>query len=234
MKYTYLLVNFFTVIVPVLFSFHPKIKFHKYFIPFIKANLCTSLLFIIWDIIFTKKGIWSFNPDYILGLNLYNLPIEEVLFFTCIPFACLFTFHCFRLFFKLKWNEKAENIFVPTFALLLLVMGVFCWQQAYTATTFISTSILLIVLKYYFKVSWLAAFFSVYPFLLIPFFIVNGILTGTGLEHPVVLYNNEENLGIRLLTIPVEDVIYGMELLLLNIFMYERFKKEGDYNKAVE
>ena len=53
---------------------------------------------------------------------------------------------------------------------------------------------------------------------------MNGILTGTGLQQPVVWYNNNQNLAIRLLTIPIEDVFYGFELILLNIFLYEYFK----------
>ena len=65
---------------------------------------------------------------------------------------------------------------------------------------------------------------KIYLFLLIPFFIVNGILTGTGLEAPIVWYNNQENLGVRLLTIPIEDAFYGFELILLNVFFYEKWK----------
>ena len=68
---------------------------------------------------------------------------------------------------------------------------------------------------------------SIYPVLLIPFFFVNGILTGSGLQEPVVWYNNAENSGIRLFTIPVEDVFYGFELILLNIFLYEYFKSKN-------
>ena len=60
-----------------------------------------------------------------------------------------------------------------------------------------------------------------YLIMLIPFFIVNGILTGTGIENEVVWYNNNENLGIRLLTIPVEDFFYGMFLIGMNIMLYE-------------
>ena len=76
------------------------------------------------------------------------------------------------------------------------------------------------------RVKWLAPFISIYPVLLIPFFIVNGILTGTGLEEPVVWYNNAENMGIRMGTIPVEDVFYGMELIILTLFFYEMFKSK--------
>jgi lycopene cyclase domain-containing protein len=63
----------------------------------------------------------------------------------------------------------------------------------------------------------MGVFFFSYLVMLIPFFIVNGILTGTGLEEPVVWYKPEEIAGIRMLTIPVEDVFFGMLLILLNV-----------------
>jgi lycopene cyclase domain-containing protein len=62
-----------------------------------------------------------------------------------------------------------------------------------------------------------------YSFLiaLIPFLIVNGLLTSI----PVVLYNDAENLGIRIYTIPVEDVFYGYALLLGTILVMQQAHK---------
>ena len=64
------------------------------------------------------------------------------------------------------------------------------------------------------------AFLLAYLIILIPFLLVNGLLTAI----PVVLYNDSENLGIRLYTIPVEDIFYGMLLIMMNVVGYERFK----------
>ena len=77
----------------------------------------------------------------------------------------------------------------------------------------------------------LGRFFLTYLILIVPFFICNGILTGTGLAEPVVLYNNAENLGIRILTLPIEDIFYGMLLILLNTVIYESVlhKQKADY-----
>ena len=57
-------------------------------------------------------------------------------------------------------------------------------------------------------------FFATYLVVLIPFFIVNGMLTGTGIEDQVVWYSNAENMGLRMGTIPVEDTIYNLGMLL--------------------
>ncbi|MCX8474030.1 MAG: lycopene cyclase domain-containing protein, partial [Sediminibacterium sp.] len=95
----------------------------------------------------------------------------------------------------------------------------------YTFYSLVSTGFLMLFLIFIMKVRWLPKILSIYPVLLIPFFIVNGILTGSGLESPIVWYNNAENLAIRLRTIPVEDIFYGLELILLNIYFFEILKK---------
>src|ERR1044071_4301831 len=100
MKFTYLLVNIFSIIVPFVFSFHPKIRFDKKFKIFFAANIMSALCFLIWDSFFVVKGVWGFNDEYTLGFKVFNLPIEEVFFFICIPFSCVFTFYCLRQFLR--------------------------------------------------------------------------------------------------------------------------------------
>jgi lycopene cyclase domain-containing protein len=220
MKSLYLLINLGTILIPFVFSFHPKLKFNLTFKPFFIANSIVALIFIAWDIGFTEMGIWGFNPDYTMGIKLWNLPIEEVLFFICIPFSCVFTYHCLNQFFTFRWNPTVEKTVVIALSVLLFLIGLFYIQKGYTAATFISLALLLVIFKFIAHVSWLPKLLSIYPVLLIPFFIVNGLLTGSWIEQPVVWYNNDENLGIRLLTIPVEDVFYGFELILLNLYFY--------------
>lgn len=234
MKWLYLLVDFFTVIVPLLFSFHPKIKFYRNWKAFFMANILVGILFLIWDATFTKMQVWSFNSRYVSGMYFFNLPIEEVFFFICIPYACVFTFHCLDKFYTLDWKPKTEALFCLLLSAFLFLLGFLFLDRLYTSVTFISTVLVCLVLKFVFKISWFGKSVSVYTFLLLPFFIVNGILTGTGLEQPVVSYNNAENLGVRLLSIPVEDVFYGYELILLNLFFYHLFKNrsgEGQYKR---
>ena len=204
--------------------FHPKLKFYKNWKAFFLSNVIVSLIFIVWDILFTRLGVWGFNPDYISGFYFINLPIEEILFFICIPYACVFTYHCVGLFFKLNCRGRTQNIFIGIFSLALFTIGICNHTRSYTATTFISLACVLLLINFILNKKPLGKLLLIYPLLLIPFFIVNGILTGTGLQQPVVWYNNSENIGIRLLTIPLEDFFYGFELVLLNVVLYEFFK----------
>ena len=231
MKYLYLLIDLFSIAVPLLFSFHPKIKFNKSWPVLYKSIPLVAMLFLIFDSLFTRIGVWHFNPRYLTGVYLFNLPLEEILFFICIPYSCLFTFYCLNHFFKLTWNTKAELVFCILLSYLLLTLGLIYRNRLYTSSTLISTAMICLLLKFGFRVNWFGKACTVFGVLLIPFFLVNGILTGTGLAEPVVIYNPSENLGIRILTIPIEDFFYGFELFLLNLFFYLRWSKNPIYRQ---
>ena len=226
-KYTYLLVNFFTIIVPFVFSFHPKLKFYKTWRAFFPAVICTAVFFLLWDEYFTQLGVWGFSPQYLIGIYIGHLPIEEVMFFFCIPYACVFTYHCIDLWLKDTFNPKTETIITAIFTAICFAVGIIFWPQAYTAFAFLTLGTLLIVAKYLLSVKWLMKFYIIYAILLLPFFIVNGILTGTGLENPVVWYNNAEIFGLRMLTIPFEDTFYGMAMVLMNLLIYKKLLRVG-------
>lgn len=225
LSYTYLLINFFTVIICFIFSFHHKIKFNKHFGAFFSASFIVGSVFIIWDAWFTKIGVWWFNEKYIIGIKILKLPFEEILFFICIPFSCLFTYFCLDKFFKLDWKPLPEKIFVIISILITLLIGIYFNEKIYTLFTFITTSMSLFILYFILKSRWIGKASFIYLLLMPGFLLVNGILTGTGLESPIVNYNQNDFIGLRILTIPIEDMLYGYELILWNIYLFLKFKK---------
>lgn len=227
----YLWLDLLSISVPFLVSFHPRIKLYKSWRALFLALLITLVPFIIWDVYFTVQGYWGFNETYLSGIYLLHLPIEEWLFFICIPYACVFThLSILEINPNLSLSEKVSNrITILLFTIFVLVL-LFNTDKAYTAVDMIFAIITLALVKK-FNPKLLQSFYLTFLFMLIPFFIVNGILTGTGIEGNVVWYNNEENLGIRLGTIPIEDSAYAFSLILLNLWLFFKFDS-GNTSKA--
>ena len=97
--WTYLWVNVAVMAVPLVASFDRRVGFVKEWKHFWPACLLTMAGFIAWDIAFTAQGIWGFNDAHLSGLGLWGLPLEEWLFFITIPYACVFTYACFKKYF---------------------------------------------------------------------------------------------------------------------------------------
>ena len=224
MAYTYSLVLFFTAIICFVASFDRRLRFDRHFGAFIKAAVLVAIPFIAWDVWFTSEGVWWFNTNYTLGIVIAGLPIEEWLFFICIPFSCVFTYFCFDLFFK--WNKLSSlnNIIVFVSTICCSLIALLHYDKIYTLVTAIATILTLIYLHFIARVPWIAKASVVYTILMLGFFPVNGVLTGTGLESPIVNYNPGDFLGIRMLTIPVEDAVYGYAQFLLVLYFFKRFK----------
>ncbi len=222
--YLYLLVDLGCLLIPLLFSFHPKIQFQKEWKYFFPANFIVGVLFLIWDEYFTEIGIWGFNPDYLLGYYVGELPIEEILFFFCIPYACTFTYFVLQKYTVSIFSKQTAYYFLMGYgvvALLLLILGFPAW---YTSSTMILVLLVLPIL-YKNSTAHLPYLFTMYVLITFPFLLSNGILTGSFIKESIVWYNNAENLNFRVLTIPIEDFFYGFLLLSLNVFCYEKFKK---------
>src|SRR5690606_24820506 len=105
------------------------------------------------------------------------------LFFICIPFSCVFTYFCLDKFRNLSWEPRTEKWFCLLFSLALLLAAIFFRERSYTFLTFLSLGFLCLLLRFILRVPWFGKAVSVYAILLLPFLIVNGVLTGTGLEE---------------------------------------------------
>jgi lycopene cyclase domain-containing protein len=218
----YLWLNFLTLLIPLIATFDKRINFHKTWRALLPALLFTALIFIIWDIYFTEQGIWGFNADYLTGVYLFGLPLEEWLFFFAIPYACVFTYFCIKKLIPKKPATNRYKIFTFVLTSLLLVTGILNTDRLYTSVTFFFTGLFLLLHLYFFKMNYLKDFYLSYAAIyILPFVLVNGALTGLFTEQAIVWYNNEENLGMRIFTIPLEDYIYGFLLQLINISIFE-------------
>jgi lycopene cyclase domain-containing protein len=225
MSYLYLLLNLGSLSIPFLFSFHPKLKFYKHWKSLGIGILISMLIFIPWDVFFTINSIWGFNSSYYLNTKIFSLPIEEWLFFICIPYACVFTHYSLLYYFpNLQLTIGKTKLISYLLILGFLIISIYNYDKWYTFVNFsLATILTLLVVNKYPKI--LQSYLITFLVMLIPFFIVNGILTGSFIENEVVWYNNAENLNIRLFTIPIEDSIYAFTLILLNLFVMESVKK---------
>ena len=186
--------------------------------------ILTATFFLIWDSIFTHLGVWGFNPKYLTGLKVFNLPLEEILFFFAIPYACMFTYEVLNHFVKKDYLGKYADRITSTLIILLGISSIFCFDRLYTFYTSVFTLSFLVLHLVVWRKPYLGRAFFAYLIILLPFFIVNGLLTGSCLEEPVVWYNDAENLSTRLFTIPIEDTVYGLLVFLMNVSFYELFK----------
>jgi lycopene cyclase domain-containing protein len=217
-KLTYLGLMLFTIAVPLIRSFEHRIHYFgrwKYLGP---AILFPLIIFIVWDVWFTANGIWEFNNDYVTGFYILGLPIEEWSFFIGVPFACVFVYEVLNLFVKKFYFPKASLWLTIAFLVLSGFLALTNTDKTYTFINYTFAAVVLILqlvlgnYKTYLSRAYLAYFVNLVPFLL-----VNGVLTAI----PVVIYNNNENLATRIYTIPVEDTFYFLSLYLLNINIYE-------------
>lgn len=217
-SWTYFIILGLSLLYPLAQSFEKRVTMYRKFRFIFPGILITGFVYIVWDIWFTGAGIWGFNHNFTRDFYLLGLPIEEWLFFLIVPYCCIFLLEVLRYFVKRFYHPNASRIII--YGLLVLFLGSipFIFRRTYTLTTvsFASAMLILQLIQKTYK-TWFSGFLLAFLISLVPFLLVNGALTSI----PVVWYNNAENLGMRIYTVPVEDSIYLLGLLLPTVNIYQ-------------
>ena len=216
MNFEYLIFNAIVISGPAFFGSLKCCYIWNHWKQMLIAIVIPAIPFLLWDALVTGAH-WHFNPKYVSGIKIINLPIEEILFFITVPFACLFTWE------MIIRRAKEKQIDMQGLRLLLylaLPAGIYFFSigKQYTGLT-LSFIFLANLVDQFLKTNLLFdPRFYFYLLLIVIFTLIfNGYLTW----RPVVTYGVDYQLDFRIVTIPVEDFFYGISLLWMNTSLYK-------------
>ena len=224
----YLWINVLSFAGPFLLSFDKKVHFYTHWKTLFPAVLVVGTGFIAWDIYFTENGIWGFNPDYLSGITIINLPIEECLFFFTVPYACVFIYEVMKAYFPKFRPAQLAYGFSFVFTLTAISLALVFSQNWYTFYALLGAGLLNWIIYFGWTPKWYPYFVISFIITMIPFLLVNGVLTGAVTTEPVVWYNENHIMGPRVVTIPVEDIFYNFFMLFPVVGIHEWLKVKGD------
>ncbi len=221
MKFEYLVFNAIILTGPLVFAFDKRVRYVRYWPMALLATATILPVYIIWDSLVTGKH-WWFNPAYTTDIRIAGLPPGEWLFFITVPFACLFIWQILiTLYNRGQWRNPLNIYYVflltvPA-ALFFLITG-----KIYTGLVFAAIGLAALL-------DWISGsrvlaqkhtliYFGILSGLILVF---NGYLTA----RPVVLYGESFQLGIRIITIPAEDFLYGFSHILMCTTVFQALKK---------
>jgi lycopene cyclase domain-containing protein len=224
--FLYLTILLSAIFVPFVFSFDSKLQFWKQWKYLFAAIGIVTPFYIISDIILTGNGIWGFNSKFHVNFNIIGLPLEEWLFFIIIPYASVFLHDVFVFYFpKAKLGLKTTTIISTGLiagSIFIILLNLSRTYTIYIFTTVFVAVVIVLILNIHLLSRYLLSFLLIF----VPFILVNSVLTGTFIDEPVFWYNPDAILGIRIITIPIEDAGFSFSMLLMVVFVRDWLQRK--------
>ena len=216
----YLIITLSVLAAPLALSFDRRVAFHRKWKQLFISMIPVSAAYLAWDIWVTARGDWSFSAEYAGNLKILGLPPGEWLFFFVVPYACIFILEVVRAYFPKRehTNRTLVNLIGLGVIGVALFSAVVFRQQEYTVLALLSFALwvvaVLVIQPQLFHDSHMLWFFILST---VAFLLVNGILTGM----PIVRYNPQAIWNLRIITIPLEDLLYNIGMLGFYVLSYE-------------
>lgn len=216
--------------VPVLIiSLYRPIRNLRNVRPLLFSIMVVDPFYIVWDELAVKYGSWSFNGKYIIGIHIWLIPLEEIIFFLVVPFATILIYEGIGLL-------RLSSLNLPgwPFALIAAVFLIFAllnFHHSYTVVSFAFAG-LVILISLCIKPDLLASK-RVWVYMIIsyiPFIIFDHMMV----TLPVFTYGRGSIMGIRIFSIPVEEYVYVFSLLLAYILSYRFYSDRYPTDSSVE
>jgi len=215
-KYTYLLFNLFVILPVVAFAFHRNIKLQSKWKQLLLSITAVAIPFVIWDVWAAQNGHWFFNEKYIFSTRLWGLPIEEILFFICVPAVMWFVWEVVKVHVKARMSRSvvprlvASSLFIAN-----AIIAIIYFDRGYTRSVAIAACVTSFILS---KSALLRERqFWVFQGAHLGLFIIsNTFLTSL----PIISYGSGSIIGIRIGTIPLEDFMFSYVLVTALLFVY--------------
>lgn len=220
MKYEYLLFNVIVLSGPIIFGSLKKYYFWNYRKEAVLSILLSAIPFVLWDIAVTNRH-WFFAESYTLGYKIFGLPIEEILFFITVPYACIFTWEMIHRFYNKTGTLNLNNNLMILLSIGIIVISLIALNlgKEYTALSLLFLLFSLLIDKLLgAKIIFSKIFWLYLPIVAIFTLIFNGYLTW----RPIVTYNAQYQLDFRIWTIPIEDFLFGFALLIISTSIFEK------------
>jgi lycopene cyclase domain-containing protein len=220
----YLIIELLIVAIPLTLSFDKKMQFFRKWKSVVLSLIIVGSLFVTWDILFTKSGIWGFNPEYHASYEVFHLPLEEWLFFVVIPYASIFIHYSIEFVHpKLVLSDIITKTISFTLIFIFLIITILSIDKIYSFTVSLLTLVSLLI-GLFDKSKVLNRYYISFLVIILPFIIFNGVLTGTFIKGEVFWYNELAIWKIRFSSIPLEDFAYAFDLILLNILCINKLQ----------
>lgn len=183
------------------------------------AALIVAVPFLVWDVAVTGRH-WFFDARH-TAWHVLGLPIGEWLFFLVVPLACSYTWEMVTGGVDPTPVRSIRAIAVVAGALVVAAAVVLSGGREYTAfaCAALAAAVALDLLGGGVVLRHRRA--AVFVVLVLAF---TGIFNGYLTARPLVLYDARYQLAFRIGTIPIEDFVYGLALVVANVTLYERWR----------
>ncbi|KYK32900.1 MAG: hypothetical protein AYK22_06865 [Thermoplasmatales archaeon SG8-52-3] len=224
----YIILDILIILFPLLFTFKWKFKYYKFFKPLAASIFIVGLSYILWDILVTARGDWWFEEKFLIGIEIFGLPIEEILFFIIVPFACIFIYENLVYFIKDK-KVPFNKWFYLTFAAIFIIVGIIFRNQDYTILSMFSCALFFILASTIYpellksRNYWFYIILSFIPFIIFNYFLTSLIVVG---YNPDAIWGGFGAWNGRFVTIPFEDFFYNYSMLSFYLMVYLYFKEK--------
>ena len=181
----------------------------------LQVFVTVSAPFVLLDALSHARGWWAYNPAYVTGHTLLGLPVEEVVFFFVIPFACLYLYSSMerlsptrQLVHARSWHVLCALLGAAAIALMVVEQK----ERTIIDAILFAVVVCLVAQKPPKRVValWLLMVIGL-------FLMVNSMLTAL----PIVTYDIAYGSLYRIGTIPFEDFLYNCSFLLLCLLSWQ-------------